>query len=290
MFADNRQQAAHAAELVIAEVRRVEKKFSRYREDSVTSRINQDAGLRPTAIDDETAFLLRHAAACYDISGGRFDMTSGVLRKAWDFKTGVLPSQQQLEQILPLVGWSLLDITAHSLYLPRRGMELDFGGIGKEYAVDCASNVLQQLGISQALVSLGGDVRILGPRPDGSPWPVYIAHPRMPGHVVATLQLSLGSVTTSGDYQRYFEVDGKRYCHILDPRTGQPVRSWQSVSVFSALCLDAGSISTIAMLQQEDALEYLMARGENALLIDQEGRLYGTNALKGFTTPAGAPV
>jgi thiamine biosynthesis lipoprotein len=285
LFAADPQLAARAAELVMAEVKRIEQKYSRYRDDSVTTRINQDAGTRATAIDAETAALLRHADACFRISGGLFDLTSGVLRKVWDFRTGVVPSAAQIETILPLVGWSQLELGAEHLYMPRSGMELDFGGIGKEYAVDCACQVLQQLDIKHALVSLGGDVRIIGPRPDGSPWPVYIAHPRKPGEIIATMHLGQGAVTTSGDYQRFFEREGKRYCHILNPATGQPVDTWQSASVLSALCVDAGSISTIAMLMEQDALTFLEQRGENALLIDQSGRTHGFNALESLSSP-----
>jgi thiamine biosynthesis lipoprotein len=288
LFAADPALAGHAAQLVIAEVRRIEQKYSRYRDDSVTAQINRDAGLRPSAIDTETALLLRHGDACFDISGGRFDLTSGVLRKAWDFKTGIAPSQQQLDRIVPLVGWQRLVITADSLYMPQSGMELDFGGIGKEYAVDRACAVLQQLDLPHALVSLGGDVRIVGPRPDGSAWPVYIAHPRKPGEVIVTMQVFQGAVTTSGDYQRFFEVDGQRYCHILDPKSGRPACTWQSASVLSALCLDAGSISTISMLMEQHALPFLKGRGENALLIDQAGGLHGVNALKHLSTTVAA--
>ena len=288
LFAADPASARHAAELVIAEVRRIEQKYSRYLNDSVATRINQDAGLRSSSIDAETASLLRHANACFDISGGRFDLTSGVLRRAWDFKTGVAPSQTQLDKLLPLVGWQRLVISADQLHMPDIGMELDFGGIGKEYAVDRSCAVLHQLGMTHALVSLGGDVRILGPRPDGSPWPVHIAHPRKPQEIIVTLQVAQGAVTTSGDYQRFFEQDGRRYCHILDPRSGQPTHTWQSATVLSALCLDAGSISTIAMLMEQGALPFLTSRGENALLIDQSGALHGINALQQLTTPTAA--
>jgi thiamine biosynthesis lipoprotein len=284
IFSAEEPAALLAADLVIAEVKRIEQKYSRYRDDSVTARINQDAGIRSSAIDAETRLLLRHADACFRISGGRFDLTSGVLRKVWDFRTGVVPSTEQIDRVLPLVGWSLLDLDDECLYMPKAGMELDFGGIGKEYAVDCACKVLYQTGIVHGLVSLGGDVRIIGPRPDGTPWPVYIAHPRRPGEIIATMHVGQGAVTTSGDYQRFFDLDGRRYCHILNPATGQPVGTWQSASVLSAMCLDAGSISTIAMLLEQDAPTFLEQRGENALLIDQSGRMHGMHALQNLST------
>jgi hypothetical protein len=124
-------------------------------------------------------------------------------------------------------------------------MELDFGGIGKEYAADRAAAVLAQSGVEYALVNLGGDVRVVGPQADGAPWRIGIRHPREPNRVLATIALSEGALATSGDYERFFELEGKRYCHILDPRAGRPVDTFQSVSVVAPLCVVAGSCATI---------------------------------------------
>lgn len=153
-------------------------------------------------------------------------------------------------------------------------MEIDFGGIGKEYAADRAALILRAEGIASGLVNLGGDICILGPHPDGSPWAVHIIHPRQPGTILTTINLAGGALTTSGDYQRYFEFGGKRYCHILDARTGWPVTHWQSASVIAPQCIAAGNASTIAMLLGSEAIPFLEERGVGFLLVDQQGKLH----------------
>jgi len=150
-------------------------------------------------------------------------------------------------------------------------MEIDFGGIGKEYAADRAATVCVEHGILHGLVNLGGDVRATGPQPDGAPWRVGIRHPRRDGLAIATVLLESGAVATSGDYERYVEIEGRRYCHILDPRTGLPVTHWQSVSVVAPLCVMAGSCATIAMLLERDGQTFLREQGFRYLAVNADG-------------------
>src|SRR6185295_7994355 len=151
-----------AAEAAIAELRRIEAKYSRYRDDSVIGQINARAGRgEALAVDAETAALLHFAAQLHADSGGRFDITSGVLRRAWDFASGQLPSAAQIERLRPLVGWPQVQWDGHSIALPRAGMALDFGGIGKEYAADRCAALLAERGIVHGFVELGGDIRVL---------------------------------------------------------------------------------------------------------------------------------
>lgn len=251
--------ARTAADRAIAEVARIEAKYSRYREDSVVSRINAAAGGTPVAIDAETEALLDYADACYRQSGGAFDATSGVLRRAWRFDRAEVPGDETLAPLVALIGWDRVERTRGHVRLPERGMELDFGGFGKEYAVDRAASELDDAGIRSACVNLAGDVAVLGAQPDGSPWRVGIRHPRHDG-LMATVGVTSGGVATSGDYERYIEIDGVRHCHVLDPRTGRSVRSFRSVTVHAASCLVAGSISTMAMLMGErEGLAWLRA-------------------------------
>jgi thiamine biosynthesis lipoprotein len=154
-------------------------------------------------------------------------------------------------------------------------MELDFGGFGKEYAVDRAAAVLREMGIASALVNLGGDILVTGPAPGGAPWRVGIRHPRRTGELVATLSVSSGALATSGDYERFFVKDGVRYCHVLDPRSGHPVQGFQSVSVLGETCLVAGSASTIAMLKGErDGLAWLRASGVRHFCVGRDGAVH----------------
>ena len=270
-----------AVEAAIDDVHRIERKYSRYRGDSIVSRINAAAGRDAVAIDYETAALLRYANQCHLLSGGRFDVTSGVLRRVWDFRASPpqLPSQDDLDRVLPLIGWGDVQFDEHGIRLPREGMEIDFGGIGKEYAADRAATILAERGVRHALVNLGGDVRALGGQADGSPWRIGIQHPREAApHAIASVPIREGAVATSGDYQRHFEVDGRRYCHVLDPRTGWPVHRWRSVSVVAPLAIVAGSCSTIAMLMEDDAPSFLESQGVAWLGVDDGGAIRGTLA------------
>jgi thiamine biosynthesis lipoprotein len=259
--------------MAVDEAMRIEQKYSRYRADSLVSQINANAGGEPTALDDETLFLLTHAAKCHAISGGLFDITSGVLRRVWNFAGGVPPDPQQVHDILPLIGWDKVELDGRKIRLAKVGMEIDFGGIGKEYAVDRLAGILASAGVKSGIVNLGGDIRVIGPHLDGAPWQIFIAHPRRPGEIATTIALSQGALTTSGDYQKYFDAHGKRYCHILNSRTGQPVAYWQSVTILFPYCMDAGSYSTMGMLLEREALPFFNERKLQYLLIDPHGEI-----------------
>jgi len=269
--------ARRAATAAIADVRRIEAKYSRYRDDSVTTRINRAAGGPPVPIDPETAALLRYADQCHALSSGLFDITSGVLRRAWDFRRDPpsLPRPDEIAAAVALIGWNEVEWDAESVRLPRVGMEIDFGGIGKEYAADRIATICLERGLRHGLVNLGGDIRAIGPRADGTPWRVGIQHPRHAGSAVGGFDLAAGALATSGDYERYFEIAGRRYCHILNPKTGMPVTHWQSISVVSPLCVVAGSCATIAMLLEGAAAAFLDAQGVQWLGITNDGSLRG---------------
>ncbi len=273
LFAPDEASAQAWADAGIDEVRRIEAKFSRYRDDSVTTALNRAAGAGPVAVDDETAALLSFGAELNATSGGLFDLTSGVLRRAWDFKAARLPAPAEVEALLPLVGWHRVEWDGRHLRLPQPGMEIDFGGIGKEYAADRAATRIGELGAQHGIVNLGGDVRLIGPQADGSPWTIGVQDPRGEGGVaIAALPVSHGAMATSGDYERFFERDGRRYCHLLDPRTGWPVAHWRSMSVVAPLCVLAGACATIAMLKPvAEAVAFLEGQGLRYLGIDAEG-------------------
>lgn len=272
LHCDDAAKAEAAAARAIAEVQRIGAKYSRYREASVVSRINAAAGGAPVSIDAETHGLLVFAAACHGQSGGAFDATSGVLRRAWRFDAARVPTESELAPLRALIGWDRVELAEGSVRLPVRGMELDFGGFGKEYAVDRAALVLKEMGVASALVNLAGDLTILGPQPDGSPWRVGIRHPRREDTLLASLPVTSGAIATSGDYERFVEVDGVRHCHILDPRSGRSVHSFQSVTVHATSCLVAGSASTIAMLKGEhDGLAWLDLLGLSYLCVRANG-------------------
>lgn len=266
----------------IAEIERLEQRYSRYREDSFLSAINRVAEAGGSIdVDPETAGLLDYAATCHAESGGLFDITSGILRRVWSFKQGRdarIPEPAEIAPLLERVGFSKLVWRAPVLEFPIAGLELDFGGIVKEYAADRVAALLQAAGAPHALVNLGGDIRVAGPRADGRAWQVGIRHPRRPDALLRSVALSEGALSTSGDYERCIEIDGVRYGHVLDPRTGWPVRFMASASVVGPLCVVAGSASTIGLLQGEGGAAWLADLGLPCLWVDVDGRIGGSLA------------
>jgi thiamine biosynthesis lipoprotein len=276
LYARDEEAVAHAAELAIAEVLRIEARYSRYLDDSIITAINRAAAQGTSLpIDEETASLLDYAYACHAKSGGLFDISSGVLRRAWDFTAEQLPEQRQLDILLPLVGLEKIHWDKPMLTFEVPGMELDFGGIAKEYAADQAAAVCIAQGIRHGLVELGGDIKVIGRHPDLAPWIVGIRHPRHPDEAMTTVELSQVAIASSGDYERYMEVDGIRYCHILDPHTGWPVRGLASVSIVTGQCLLAGSVATMAMLKGNAGKQWLTEMGVSHLWMDEAGNSGG---------------
>ncbi len=275
LYAESPDDARDVAAQARAEIDRLERKYSRYRDDSLATRINRSAG-DPDGIelDEETAGLLDYAAIAHRESDGLFDPTSGILRRAWDFRAGRLPSREAVAALLPRVGWEKLRWKRPRLCLPE-GMELDFGGFVKEYAADRVAELCRQRGLRHGLVDLGGDLSVVGPHPDGSPWRVGVRDPRRPDRALACVLLRYGGVASSGDYERFMIVDGRRYSHLLDPRSGWPVEGLAGATVMAPHCLVAGTASTVALLRGRQGRSWLESLGLPHLAVDVDGRLTG---------------
>ena len=280
LVCNDRGLADAAAHRVIREVERIELKFSRYRADSVVSEINAAAGRVAVAVDAEVAGLLDYADACYRQSSGLFDITSGVLRRAWNFRSQALPERKAVQALLPLIGWQKVKWRNPWIYLPKAGMELDFGGIGKEYAVDRAAGLLAELGIASCLVNLAGDVRVRGSSEFNVPWRIGIADPARPGQLWGTVEIQSGAAATSGDYERKIEIDGRRYSHLLNPRTGWPTEGLQSVTAFADSCIIAGSVTTTAMLLGKKGERYLEEIGVPYVAVTSQGKVICARSLR----------
>jgi len=264
-------QAHMLAQYAIDEVKRIESKYSRYQPGSVVSQIASQAGHGWVECDDETLTLLDYADHLFSISDGLFDITSGVLRRAWDFQRTEIPSDDALQVLCDLINWPSVQRERRLVRLPKAGMELDFGGFGKEYAADQGAAVLLNHGVKRGYINLAGDVRVIGPKTGNQPWIIGIQDPRNRDKLMASIAITSGGIATSGDYERYFELDGRRFCHILHPRSGRPVSFWRSVSVQASTALLAGSLSTVAMLKQDQALEFLERQNVSYLAIDHKG-------------------
>jgi FAD:protein FMN transferase len=272
LYSDDPVGVEVVAEAAMSEVVRIEQSYSRYRPDSVLSEINDVAQRAGTiVVDDETAGLLDYAYACYQRSDGLFDITSGILRRIWNFKSGRLPDRKSINDLLPRIGLAKVCWERPRLTFPFAGMELDFGGIGKEYAADQAAAVCVARGVRHGLVDLGGDIAVIGPHPNLEPWNIGIKRPRDPQSSLVSVPVGHGALASSGNYERYMVIDGRRYCHILNPITGWPSRGLAAVSVIADRCLVAGSISTIAMLKGRDGIRWLSGLGLRHLFVDDDG-------------------
>ena len=274
--AHSKEAFSRAAVPCLREIRRFEAKYSRYRPDSVTSAINRAAGVNAVPIDGETASILKYATVCHEQSEGLFDITSGAFRRVWHPARKTLPTPHELDACAAKVGWNKVQLSEREVFLPLPGMELDFGGVVKEYAADAAAMAAANVGIRHGLVNLGGDIRIVGPQPDGESWPIGIAHPMQPDAAIATLPLAGGAIATSGGYERFVEIEGNRYSHLVDPRTGWPVDGLLSVSVVASQAIVAGSIASVALLQPPAAgLDWLERCGAPYLAVDSQLRCHG---------------
>jgi thiamine biosynthesis lipoprotein len=278
LYGESRSEIDGVADAAKALVLGIEHKYSRYRDDSVIAAINRSAGdSAGIEVDEETASLLDYAHTAYEQSGGLFDVTSGSLRRVWNFKSGRVPSRAEVTEALGRVGWSRVRWSRPRLVLPVAGMELDFGGFGKEYAVDCATDLCRARGLRHGMVDLGCDLRAIGPHPDGRPWIAGIRDPRAPERPMASIPLFSAGLATSGDYERCMIVDGVRYTHILDPRSGWPVTGLRSASVVAPQCLVAGTATTIALLKgARGGARFLDGLRLPNVRMDSEGRISGS--------------
>jgi thiamine biosynthesis lipoprotein len=239
--------------LALEEVERIEKKYSRYRKGNIVDEINSSPGKRIT-VDDETAAILDFADQCYAMSEGLFDITTGILRKIWQFEGSEATLQaEELARLRTRMGWDKVSWKRPTLELPS-GFEIDLGGICKEYAADKILALLRQRHPISTLVNLGGDIAAAGTRL----WSVGIEDFRHPGQVAKTVHIRQGGIATSGTTKRFVKVKGETYGHILNPKTGWPVKNApESVTVAAKTCTEAGFWSTLAVLHGEDAEAFL---------------------------------
>jgi FAD:protein FMN transferase len=258
--------AAHLAQLGEAEARRIEAKYTRYKPTGVVWVIN-NAGGKPVEVDEETAGLIDYAAQVHALSEGRFDVTSGVLRRAWTFDgSDRVPQPEQVAALMPLIGWGKVGWERPRLTLPP-GMEIDLGGICKEYAVDRAAMAIMAQGDCPALINFGGDLRTTRAKRSAR-WAVAIESMDPSKASGGLLEIDQGGIATSGDAKRFLLRGGKRYSHILDPRTGWPVENPpRSVTVAARTCVQAGTLSTLAMLLGPGAEAFLKAEKSEAWVL-----------------------
>jgi thiamine biosynthesis lipoprotein len=270
MDVDDEMTASKLAYLAQQEALRIQNKFSRYRDDNIVYQINHANG-KSIKVDEETAALFDYAQQCFDISEGKFDVTSGILREVWTFDgSDHIPEKEAVTKYLSRIGWQKVSWQNPFITLPK-GMEIDLGGIGKEYAVDRSAMLLAQQSGASVLVNFGGDLCATGERRNGHGWIVGVedtANIEQAGstdkrqHSREEFELVRGGIATSGDTRRYLLKDGVRYSHILDPQTGWPViDAPHSITVVANSCTEAGILATLAILHGKEAEHFLAQQG-----------------------------
>lgn len=275
-----------AMQVAFDEIKRLEQLLSTWRSDSELSRVNQEAGRRPVQVSSETLELVTRSLELGSLTLGGFNIALGPAIEAWSvIERQRIPDEKELQQLKSLVDWTRIQVNkeARTIYLPHTGMRIDVGGIGKGYAADRAVAEMKRVGVMGGVVALSGDIKAFGVLPDRKGFLVGIKHPRREDELIAMIDLKDEAVSTAGDYERFFERDGVRYHHILDPHTLQPVRTCQSVTVIAKEGTVADGLDTgIFVLGPEQGMA-LVERlpGVEAIIIDQEGKITLSSGLRG---------
>jgi thiamine biosynthesis lipoprotein len=283
VWADEPVRGNDAIDAVMTELRRIDDLMSHYKPESQLSQINAHANDAPVQVDKELFDLIKLSTHYSQITEGAFDITYASVGYLYDYRRHIRPSEEQIKQALPAVNWRnlIFDEEHHSIRFGHPGMRIDLGGIGKGYAVDRGIAILKARGITHAVVTAGGDSRILGDHM-GRPWLVAIRHPDNPQKVVTRIPLSDAAMSTSGDYERYFDEDGVRYHHIIDPHTGHSASKVRSATVIAPTATQTDGMSKTAfVLGPEKALEIINRMPEyDAVFVLPDGRVMYSNGLR----------
>lgn len=282
LWSEDAARGTAAIDAVIASMHEVDQMMSTYKPQSQLSRVNARAAQAPVQVDRELFEVIRASLEFSRLTGGAFDVTYASVGYMYDFREHRRPSEQQIEKALPGVNWRnlRLDPKALTVRFERAGMRIDLGGIAKGYAVDRAIGLLQQRGIEHALVTAGGDSRIIGDR-FGRPWIVGIRHPDDPGRVITRIPLIDTAMSTSGDYERYFDENGVRYHHIIDPKTGHSASKVRSATILAPTAMQTDGLSKTAfVLGAEAALKIIETiPGVDAIFVTPQGKVLYTQGL-----------
>jgi thiamine biosynthesis lipoprotein len=282
LWSEDAALAARAMDAVIAEMRRTDELMSTYKPESQLSAVNAHAFEGPVEVDPEIIDVVARSFDFSRMSNGAFDVTYASVGHLYDYRAHQRPSKQQVAAALPGVDYRQVEVdrARNTIRFLRKGVRIDLGGIAKGYAVDRSIGILRGLGIEHAMVNAGGDTRLLGDRL-GKPWIVGIRDPRNEGRMVTRLPLEDEAISTSGDYERYFEEDGVRYHHILVPGTGDVAREVRSATVIGAdATLTDGLSTTVFVLGVQRGME-LVSRlpGVEAVIVDKDGRIFYSDGL-----------
>ena len=293
---DSSDKAEMAIDKAFSEIEKIDKLVNFFSDKSEVSEINKNAGQKPVKVSYETFEALEKAIYASEKTNGAFDVTIGPEISLWDFHNKIKPEDKAIKKRLPLVTYRglILNKKIPSVYLKKRGMLIDPGGMAKGYAADRAVEAMKKNGIKSGLVAIAGDIKTFGIKPDGKHWRIGIRNPRaipplvkggeggLSDEIMATMEMTDMAISTSGDYERYFIIEGKRYHHILNPKTGYPADGCQSVSVIAKDGAITDPFSTgIFILGPEKGLKLLEEMGLDGIIVDKDGKIYTTSNLRG---------
>lgn len=283
VYAETRTQADSAIADVVSELERLHNLLTAHSTKSEVAQIALSAGVKPVKVSPETLAIISHALEYAERTGGAFDITLAPVLEEYSFLNKIRPGKRLLEEKLALVDWRKVEVNADAgtVYLPEPAMKIDLGGIAKGYITDRAGDILRSHGIQFGLVNSGGDIKFLGPKPDGTPWRVGIKNPDNSNVNFAIVEVMNDAVVTSGDYERFFDEDGVRYHHILDPASGLPANEARSVTVLAPSAELADLLSTaVFVMGPQSGLQLVNDLPDvEAIIWDRTGHVHYSSGL-----------
>jgi len=285
VVSDDEVRAREAIGSAYQEINRIETLISSWKQGSQTTEVNKQAGINPVAVDNELFELTRRALKVSEWTKGAFDITFSSMYNVWNFKGETLspPDPETIKKHLPFVNYKnvILDVKAKTIFLKKKGMKMGFGAIGKGLAANGAARIIKEHGFNNGLVDAGGDLMAFGLDMTGKPWRVGIIHPRVTGKLIMELRLTDSAIVTSGDYEKYFIHEGKRYAHIINPKTGWPVDHLRSVTIIcpDAELADALATAVFVLGPKEGLATVNRLKGIEAILIDHDNHVTVSNGI-----------
>jgi thiamine biosynthesis lipoprotein len=282
VWSEDRVKGEAAISSVFDDMRRIDRLMSTWKEDTEVSLVNREASRHPVKVSQELFDLLRESVKYSELTQGAFDITYASVGYLYDFKKGVHPDRKAIDAALPGIDWRqmVLDPKATTVFFRKPGMRIDLGGIAKGHAVDRGIEILRRAGITRAMVNSGGDTRIIGDR-FGKPWVVGVRDPDHEGKVFLRLPLIDTAFSTSGDYERYFDEDGKRFHHIIDPKTGDSARKCRSVTIISGTATRTDALTkSVFIMGPEAGIAFINTLPDvDAVAVGPDGKVHYSRGL-----------
>lgn len=280
----NEEMANSALKEAVLEIKRIEEKLSTYKEHSETNLINDNAGIKPVEVSEETITLIERSIKISALTQGAFDITYGGLdKKFWNFDKEMkeLPNIEDAKKAVSLINYRKIEINKSdaTVFLKEKGMRIGFGGIGKGYAADMAKKVMISMGIDSGVVNASGDMTVWGLKPEGEKWSIGIVHPSYQNAFFSKMEITNHSVATSGNYEKYVMIGGKRYSHTIDPKTGMPIKGIKSITTICPFAEFADAIATpIMVMGIEKGLNLVnQINGLECIIFDDDDKIYVSN-------------